>query len=108
MEQEQKNDLMKSFSAAVALSYSKINEENKTNCGCFDIEPFNPHWDRKTVEEVMYNVQLYTRTWIVSPLERAFGLRTEDVSDEMMLIWHQNQVAKLKSKIALKHENNIS
>lgn len=102
MEQEQIDKLTQAFKAAVSLAYAQSDEDNKTPCTCFDIKPFNPHWDKKTVQEVREGVQRYVRSWIVSPIEIAFGLRTEDASDEMMLQWYQSQVAKLKNKIALK------
>lgn len=96
--EDKENKLKDAFRSAVAISYASV-DDNYSICGSFHIEPFNTHWDRKTVEEVMYHVQLYTRTWIVSPMESALGYKTSEENERMMLDWHKKQIHILERKL---------
>lgn len=98
---KQEQELAEAFKSAVSISVAGV-DDNHATCGSFHINPFNTHWDRKTVEEVMYHVQLYTRTWIVAPMERALGMKMAEVDDQMMLNWHRQQAHILERKITNK------
>lgn len=98
MTEEQIKELKEAFRCAVSISYAST-EDNHASCSSFHIQPFNTHWDKKTTEEVLYSVQLYTRTWIVAPMERALGYSAAEVDEIMMLDWHKKQVFILESKI---------
>lgn len=99
--QEQEDKIREAFRCVVSLCCAS-HENNHASCGSFHIQPFNTHWDKKTVEEVLYHVQLYARTWILSPLQTALNLDSTIVEDKMMIQWHEGEAARLKHKISLK------
>lgn len=105
MTEEQEKELKEAFRCAVSISYAST-EDNHASCSSFHIQPFNTHWDRKTVEEVLYSVQIYTRTWIVAPMERALGYSASEVDDTMMLDWHKKQIYLLENKQKKKSKCN--
>ena len=43
---EQKEHLIDAFKALVSLNTADI-VDNHSRCGCFHIEPFKKHWDKK-------------------------------------------------------------
>ena len=98
MTEEQTKQLKNAFKSAVAISYADT-QDNHSTCASFHIQPFKTDWDEETVKDVMYQVQLYTKTWIVYPMEQALGIKAKDIDDEMLLKWHENQVLILKDRL---------
>lgn len=70
LNQKEQKQLQEAFSAACNLFFA-TEKDNFSTCSSFHIKPFNTHWDRKTVKEVMYHVKLYLGSWVISPMENA-------------------------------------
>lgn len=70
LNKEEQEKLQEAFSAVCNLLFA-TEKNNFSKCSSFHIKPFNTHWDKKTVKEVMYHVKLYLRTWVIHPMEQA-------------------------------------
>lgn len=81
--QFQRRELLEeAFRAICNMSMAK-EKDNHASCHSFHIEPFHTHWDKKTVKEVKYNVDLYINTWVIRPMEKALGLSRTAIKKEM-------------------------
>ena len=75
---EQQEKLQEAFSSICNLSFA-TEKDNFSTCGCFHIQPFFTHWDRKTVKEVMYQIKLYINTWVIPKMEDGLMLSKKKV-----------------------------
>ena len=101
LDEEQMFKLKEAFRCLVSLSEASL-VDNHSTCCSYQIEPFNTHWDIKTVEEVRSHVNLYINTWVIPPIAKAFGLSWSGEIDKMLLSWHKSEVRKLELKITEK------
>ena len=70
LNQKEQEQLQEAFSAVCNLFFA-TEKDNFSKCSSFHIKPFNTHWDKNTVKEVMYHVKLYLGSWVISPMEQA-------------------------------------
>ena len=70
LNQKEQEQLQEAFNAVCNLFFA-TEKDNFSKCSSFHIKPFNTHWDKKTVKEVMYQVKLYLGSWVVYPMEQA-------------------------------------
>ena len=101
MEQKNIDQLKEAFRCAVNLNTAQT-YYNHSTCGSFHIAPFNTTWDKKTVEEVMYRVQLYVNTWIVYPMSEALELDPKDITTANLIRWHEEEARRLKNQLNTK------
>lgn len=70
--------LMEAFSCMVNMSIA-TDKDNHSRCGSFQIRPFNTHWDKKTLKEVMGGVKIYIDTWVIPRMEEALQVKRSSV-----------------------------
>lgn len=70
LNQKEQEQLQEAFNAVCNLFFA-TEKDNFSKCSSFHIKPFNTHWDKKTVKEVMYHVKLYLGSWVIHPMEQA-------------------------------------
>lgn len=81
LNQEQEEKLKEVLSYMVNLSIAR-EKDNYSTCGSFHIEPFNTHWDKKTVKEVNYHVRLYIDIWVIPKLEQILNIKRSTIERE--------------------------
>ncbi len=59
--------------------YYATEKDNFSTCSVFHIQPFNPHWDKKTVKEIIYSMRLYIGSWVIPPMEQALKMSRKEV-----------------------------
>lgn len=62
--------------------YYATEKDNFSRCSVFHIEPFNTHWDKKTVKEVIHSMRLYLGSWVIYPMEQALKTNRATVEKE--------------------------
>jgi hypothetical protein len=97
--EEQERELQEAFRCLVALYSAEENKDHYSTCACYHIEPFNNHWDKKTVEEVKQHVRMYINSWILPQLESVLNLKRTPVLSQMEINWHKTQIRKLEQLI---------
>lgn len=70
LNQKEQEQLQEAFNALCNIFFA-TEKDNFSKCSSFHIKPFNTHWDKKTVKEVMYHVKLYLGSWVIHPMEQA-------------------------------------
>lgn len=93
MKQEDKEALEKAFEA-VCNMYFAAEKDNHSSCSSFHIKPFNTHWDKQTVKEVIEDVKIYLGTWVISPMEYALNKDRHKVEREAKKYYRQSQKRK--------------
>lgn len=65
--------LTEAFELICNLYYAS-EKDNFSRCGVYHIQPFNTHWDKKTVKEIMYHMRLFLGSWVIYPMEQALKM----------------------------------
>lgn len=66
------------FVSACNMSFAD-SIDNHSTCGSFHIKPFETHWDKKTVDEVVQNVKIYLDTWVIGRIQQVLGKDKKDI-----------------------------
>lgn len=81
LNKKEEEQLKQAFDAICNMYYA-TEKDNFSKCSAFHIKPFNNHWDKKTVKELMYGLKLYIGSWVISPMEEALKMSRYDVEKE--------------------------
>jgi hypothetical protein len=91
-------NLKEALKYVYSICFAEI--ENGTSCSCFHTEPFNEHWDKKTVIEVKESVQRYLKTWVLPKLMKDAGKEGKIFHKKQLIKYHKIQIEKLKSELS--------
>ena len=91
---EEYEKLKKAFEIICNLNFAS-EKSNHSTCGVFHIQPFNTHWDKKTVKEIIYNMRLYLSTWAIPEMENALKLSSKKVEQRRRI---ENRAANKRKK----------
>jgi len=81
LNKKEERELQEAFQALCNM-YFATEKNNFSKCTSFHIKPFNPHWDEKTVQEVMKHVKMYLSAWVITPMEQVLKINKEQVEKD--------------------------
>lgn len=94
LNKKQEEQLKEAFSALCNLYYAS-EKDNFSQCTAFHIKPFNTHWDKRTIKEVMNGIKLYLSSWVIHPMEKALEEdRVKIKSDEQKYHKEKKKISK--------------